>query len=250
MSSRSRQPAAVSGLDVLAVMAHPDDAELVCGGALAASSDRGERVGILTLTDGGRGTRGTAEARAREAERAAEILGIAVRSTAGLPDAGLLHSEESRRAVVEQLRVLRPRVVVTHWTTGRHPDHRVTAELVTDACYLAGLKRFPADGEPHRPFKVVYATAFREDADPPSFVIDITRQMERKLEALAAYTSQFEGKAGVGEVFPGGDRPLFEQVRASCARYGALVRVAYGEPFRTRETLLQESLGTLPVATF
>jgi LmbE family N-acetylglucosaminyl deacetylase len=140
--------------------------------------------------------------------------------------------------------------VVTHWTASRHPDHRVTAELVTDACFLAGLSRFPASGEPFRPFKVCYATAFREDADPPTFVIDVTQQMERKLQALAAYGSQFQGKAGIGEVFPGGDRPILEQVRAACARYGSLVRVAYGEPFRTRETTLQNSLGTLTVATF
>ena len=237
-------------LDVLAAMAHPDDAELLCGGALAASADRGERVGILTLTDGGRGSRGSAEEREREAARAGEILGISERACAGLPDAEILHTAEARRAVVERIRALRPRVVVTHWTSSRHPDHRVTAEIVTDACFLAGLSRFPADGKPYRPFKVVYATAFREDADPPSFVIDVTLQIERKLEALGAYGTQFTGKTGIGEVFPGGDRPVLDQVRSACARYGSLVRVAYGEPFRTRETAIQESLGTLTVSTF
>ena len=237
-------------MDVLAIFAHPDDAELLCGGAIAASADRGERVGILSLTDGGKGTHGSPQERAREAARASEILGIGLRACAGLPDAALDHTQETRRVVVEQLRALRPRVVVTHWTSGRHPDHRIAAELVTDACFLAGLSRFPADGTPHRPLKVVYATSFREDSDPPTFVIDVTRQMERKLEAIAAYRSQFEGKSGVGEVFPGGDRPIIDQVRAACARYGSLVRVAYGEPFRTRETLLQDSLGTLPVSTF
>jgi bacillithiol biosynthesis deacetylase BshB1 len=237
-------------LDVLAIMAHPDDAELLCGGALAASADRGERVGILSLTDGGAGTHGSAERRAREAARAAEILGVERHASAGLTDAALLNTAESRRVVVEQLRVLRPRVVVTHWTEGRHPDHRIAAELVTDACFLAGLARFPAAGAPHRPFKLVYATAFREDAEPPTFVIDVSAQMERKLEAIAAFASQFGGKSGVGEVFPGGERPILEQVRAACARYGSLVRVAYGEPFRTRETVLQQSLGTLAVSTF
>jgi bacillithiol biosynthesis deacetylase BshB1 len=231
-------------------MAHPDDAELLCGGALAAGADRGERVGILSLTDGGKGTHGSADERAREAERAAAILGIAVRECAGLPDAELLHTPEHRRIVVERIRALRPRVVVTHWTSGRHPDHRVAAELVADACFLAGLKRYPADGEPFRPFKLVYATAFREDADPPTFVVDVTAQMERKLEAIAAYGSQFGGKSGVGEVYPGGDRPILDQVRAACARWGSLVRVPYGEPFRTKETMLQETLGALRVATF
>lgn len=237
-------------VDVLAIMAHPDDAELLCGGALAASVDRGERVGILSLTDGGAGTQGSADERAREAEMAAEILGVQLRAVAGLPDAAVMNTLEARRVVVEQLRVLRPRVVVTHWTSGRHPDHRVTAELVTDACFLAGLGRFPAEGMPHRPYKLVYATAFREDADPPTFVIDITAQIERKLAAIDAYTTQFAGKSGMGEVYPGGDRPILDQVRAACARYGSLVRVPYGEPFRTRETLLQPSLGTLPVSTF
>ena len=103
-------------LDVLAVMAHPDDAELLCGGALAVSADRGERVGILSLTDGGKGTHGSAVERAREADRAAEILGVSVRVCAGLADAELLHTPEQRRVVVEQIRALRPRVVVTHWT--------------------------------------------------------------------------------------------------------------------------------------
>jgi bacillithiol biosynthesis deacetylase BshB1 len=237
-------------LDVLAIMAHPDDAELLCGGALAASVDRGERVGIVSLTDGGAGTQGTPEVRAREAARAAEILGVHLHASAGLTDAALFNTPETRRVVVEQLRALRPRVVVTHWTAGRHPDHRATAEIVTDGCFLAGLARFPAGGAPHRPFKLVYATAFREDADPPTFVIDVSAQMERKLEAIGAFSSQFAGKSGVGEVFPGGDRPILEQVRAACARYGSLARVAYGEPFRTRETLLQTSLGTLPVSTF
>lgn len=240
----------IEPLDVLAVMAHPDDAELLCGGALAASADRGERVGILSLTDGGKGTKGSAEERAREADRAAEILGVTVRATAGLPDAELLHTPEHRRAVVEKIRELRPRVVVTHWTAGRHPDHRITAELVTDACFLAGLRRYPADGEPHRPFKVVYATAFREDADPPSFVVDITAQIDRKLQSIAAFTTQFAGAAGLGEVYPGGDRPILDQVRAACARWGSLVRVPYGEPFRVRETFLQESLGSLGVSSF
>lgn len=237
-------------VDVLAVMAHPDDAELLCGGALARSADLGERVGILALSDGAAGTYGSAELRTREAARAAEILGVKVRTHAGLPDAALMNTLDARRVVVEQLRAFRPRVVVTHWGVARHPDHRVTAELVTDACFLAGLSRFPAGGKPYRPFKLVYATAFREDAEPPTFVVDVTDQMERKLEAIAAFTSQVQGKTGLGEVYPGGERPLLDQVRAACARYGSLARVGYGEPFRTRETLLQESLGKLPVSTF
>lgn len=242
--------AAAEPLDVLAVMAHPDDAELLCGGALIRSADRGERVGVVDLTRGESGTWGSAEVRHREAERAAEIMGLAVRRSAGLPDAGLVNGPESRRAVVELLRELRPRVVVTHWREGRHPDHRVAAALVHDACFLSGLRRFEAPGDPFRPLKLVHATAFREDAPRPSVVVDVTEQVDRKLEALAAYGSQFQGRTWAGEVFPGGRRPLFEQIRTQLAHYGSRIRTAYGEPFHVRETLAVDTLGALGVSSF
>ena len=237
-------------LDVLAIFAHPDDAELLCGGALIRSGDRGERVGVVDLSRGETGTFGSAEVRGREADRASEILGLVVRRTANLADAALVNDLESRQAVVTLLRELRPRVVVTHWREGRHPDHRVAAELVYDACFLAGLARFDAPGEPFRPLKLVHATAYREDAPRPSVVIDVTEQIDRKLEALAAYGSQFQGRSWAGEVFPGGDRPLFEQIRAQLAHYGSLIRVPYGEPFYVRESMRVDTLGALDVSTF
>ncbi|MFP3948950.1 MAG: bacillithiol biosynthesis deacetylase BshB1 [Gemmatimonadota bacterium] len=237
-------------LDVLAVMAHPDDVELLCGGALIRSSVLGERTGALDLSRGERGTRGSVEIREREASRAAEILGLSVRRNAGLPDAGVRNTDDARRAVVERIRELRPRVVVTHWPEGRHPDHRATARLVYDACFLSGLTNFDAPGEAHRPFKVVHAAAFRDDVSTPTFVVDVTEQHDRKLEALACYESQFEGLRQAGEVFPGGGRPLFEQISARMAADGARIRVRYGEPFWTRETLSVASLGSLPVSTF
>lgn len=237
-------------LDILAVMAHPDDAELLCGGALRKSTRRGERAGIVDLTRGEMGSRGTPEIRAREAERAAEILGLAERRNAGLPDGHLENSLEARRTVAGLIRELRPRIVVTHWTDGRHPDHRVAAALVRDAAFLAGLKNFPAPGTRHRPLKVVHATAFREDAEPPSFVVDVTAEMEDKMAAISAYESQFQGLTQAGEVFPGGDRALPDQIRAACARYGSLIRCPYGEPFRVREAMAVETLGSLGVASF
>ncbi|MDT8340157.1 MAG: bacillithiol biosynthesis deacetylase BshB1 [Longimicrobiales bacterium] len=237
-------------LDVLAIMAHPDDAELLCGGALRKSSRTGERAGIVDLTRGEMGTRGSPEVRAREAARAAEILGLAERRNAGLPDGHLENSLDARRVVAGLIRELRPRIVVTHWAEGRHPDHRVAAALVRDAAFLAGLRNFSASGAPHRPLKVVHATAFREDAEPPTFVVDITEDMEDKLAAIAAYESQFVGLTQAGEVYPGGARALPDQIRAACARYGSLIRQAYGEPFRAREVMAWGTLGTLEVATF
>lgn len=237
-------------LAVLAVMAHPDDAELLCGGALAKSAALGERAGVVDLTRGESGSWGSAEVRAREAERAAEILGLSVRRSAGLPDAGLENTLEARRVVAGLLRELRPRVVVTHWTRGRHPDHTAAAALVRGACFLAGLRNLDVPGEPFRPHKLVHCTAFREDAPPPTFVVDVTAWMDRKMDALAAYGSQFEGKAAMGEVMPGGERPVLEQVRMQCAHYGSLVRVPYGEPFYTIETMAAPTLGGLEVASF
>lgn len=237
-------------LHVLAVMAHPDDAELLCGGALAKSAAAGHRVGILDLTAGEMGSSGTAEIRAREARRAAEILGIDLREVVGLPDSGIENDHGSRLAVARHLRRLRPDVVVTHWKVGRHRDHRVASELVRDAAFLSGLRRLEVDGEPFRPRKLVYATAFREDVPRPSFVVDVTDHVERKMEALAAYSSQFQGVSGIGEVFPGGRRPVLEQIRAHLAHYGSLARVAYAEPFVVDETLAVDDLAGLPVATF
>lgn len=237
-------------LDILAIVAHPDDAELICGGSLIRSAALGQRTGILDLTRGETGSRGTPELRAREAERAGEILGLAVRRNAELPDSKLVNSPEARSLVAGLLRELRPSIVVTHWLNGRHPDHRATAELAYDAAFLAGLKKFEAPGDPFRPFKVVHALSFREDAEKPTFVVDITAEMDRKLEAIRAYGSQFGSVAGAGEVFPGGDRSFEDQIRAQGARAGSLIRAGYGEPFWTRETMTVSSLGDLAVSTF
>ncbi len=236
-------------LDVLAIMAHPDDAELVCGGALAKSAEAGQRTGIVDLTRGEAGTRGTPELRAQEAANAAAVLGLAERRNAGLPDTRLESTHEARRVVVELIRELRPRIVITHFVNGRHPDHRRAAELVYDACFLAGLKGFDASGEAHRPDKLVHALAFREDPEKPTFVVDVSDQIGRKLEAIACYGSQFAGALQAGEVYPGG-RPLDEQIRAHAASTGSLIRARYGEPFWTRETLSVDTLGDLGVSTY
>ena len=238
-------------LDILAVVAHPDDAELICGGSLLKSAEAGQRTGILDLTCGEMGSRGTPEIRAQEAERAGELLGLAVRRNAGLPDSALRNTPEARSHVAGLLRELRPRIIVTHWINGRHPDHRAAAELVYDTSFLSGLKNFDAPGEPFRPLKVIHALSFREDAEKPTFVVDVSAQMNRKLEAIACYESQFGGDAvQAGEVFPGGCRSLNDQIRAQGARAGSLIRAAYGEPFWTRETLSVPTLRELTVSTY
>lgn len=237
-------------LDLLAIMAHPDDAELLCGGALSKAAAHGERVGVLDLTRGEAASSGSAEIREQEAARSAEVMGLAVRKNAGLRDSGLMNDDASRGIVVELIRELQPRVIVTHWREGRHPDHRVAAQLAYDASFLSALKNYDAPGDAHRPEKVVHCLLFREDAPPPSFVIDITDYFETKMAAVACFESQFSGKTAAGEVFGGGTRSLEDQIRVQCAHHGSRIRRDYGEPFWTRETVALESLGSDGASTF
>lgn len=234
-------------VDLLAIAAHRDDAELTCGGTLAKMAQLGYRVGILDLTQGEMGTEGSADLRGEEAEAAARVLGVTARRNAGLPDAGLENTPETRLVVARFIRAFRPRVVILPYLNGRHPDHRVGSQLAYDACFLSGLRRLPLPGEPHRPHKLLYTLTYREDPVKPTFVVDVTEQMETKMRAVECYGSQFEGKTWAGEVYPGGDRPLYEQVRVHAARYGSLIRKEYGEPFHTAETMEVEDVVALGV---
>jgi N-acetylglucosamine malate deacetylase 1 len=235
---------------VLAITAHPDDAELLCAGALLAAADRGQRTAVLDLTGGEAGSWGTAGSRATEAAAATRVLGLAERRNAGLPDGALHNSDEARATVAAHIRALRPRVVLTHWPDARHPDHRAAAELARDACFLAGVRNAPVDGEPFRPHKLVHCLTYAEHGPKPTFVLDITQQMERKLDAIFAYASQFEGRTAMGDVFGAGDRPLREQILAQHAHYGSLIRCRYGEPYWTRETMRVEEMAGLDVSSF
>lgn len=223
-------------VDLLAIAAHRDDVELTCAGTLIRAADQGYATGILDLTAGETGTRGSAALRADEAARAAAIMGVRERRNAGLPDAGLHNTEATRRVVVEQLRHFAPRVVILPFPVGRHPDHRVASELGRDACFLAGLARYPADGAPHRPHKILYALAYREDPVKPTFVVDISAQFERKMAAIRCYASQFDGARAAGEIFPTG-QDLYSLIEVQNAHYGSLIRTRHAEPFFTHETV-------------
>jgi bacillithiol biosynthesis deacetylase BshB1 len=233
-------------VDLLAIAAHRDDVELTCGGTLLRAADQGYVTGILDLTQGEMGTRGSAELRAAEAERAARVLGVRERRNAGLPDAGIHNTDETRRLVVEQIRHFAPRVVILPFPVGRHPDHRLASELARDACFLSGLARYPAAGAPHRPHKILYALAYREDPVKPTFVVDITDQMARKMEAIRCYASQFDGAKAAGEIFPTG-QDLYGLVETQNAHYGSLIRTRFAEPFFTDETVRVDDVVTLGV---
>jgi bacillithiol biosynthesis deacetylase BshB1 len=183
------------------------------------------------------GTRGDAATRAAEAERAAKTLGVALRLNAGMRDAYLENNEAARGKIVELIRRTRPRVVILPFAVGRHPDHRIASELGRDACYLAGLAKYEPGkgGAAHRPYKLLYALAYREDPVKPTFVVDISDVFEAKMEAIRCYASQFTGAKAAGEIHPTG-QDLYELIRVQSAHYGSLIRRRYGEPFYTTET--------------
>jgi len=239
----------MSEVDVLAIAAHRDDVELTCGGTMLVSVRKGHRTGVIDLTAGEMGTRGNAELRAKEAAEAARILGLSVRENLGLPDAAIVNTPETRALLVPLIRRLKPKIVIAPAQDGRHPDHRVTSELVRDACFLAGLAKFAPGLPPHRPRKVLHCITYREEALKPTFIVDISDVFEEKLAAMNAYFSQLAGVLQAGEVYPNTEE-LFQVVRHQAAHYGSLIRCKYGEPYYTIETMRVEDVMTLEVSTF
>lgn len=233
-------------VDLLAIAAHRDDVELTCAGTLLKARDAGYRTGIIDLTAGEMGSRGNAKVREAESAASAGILGVVERRNAGLPDAGIHNTDETRRLLVKLIRELAPRTVILPFPVGRHPDHRIASELGRDACFLAGLAKYPAEGAPHRPGKIIYALAYREDPVKPTFVVDISAQFDRKMQSIRCYSSQFDGAKAAGEIFPTG-QDLYSLVETQNAHYGSLIRTRYGEPFFTHETMAVEDVVALGV---
>jgi bacillithiol biosynthesis deacetylase BshB1 len=241
--------ASPDSIDLLAIAAHRDDVELTCGGTLAKAARAGHRTGILDLTRGEMGTRGSAELRAAEAERAAQMLCVSVRETLGLPDAGIVNEPHTREQLARVIRRLRPKIVIAPALEGRHPDHRIAAQLVRDACFVAGLAKIASDVPKHRPLKILHCLAYRQDFVRPTFVVDVSDVFEIKMEAIRCFESQFSGEIQAGEVYPNGE-PLEDVVRHYGAYYGTLIRRPYGEPFLTTEMMAVDDVLSLGVSTF
>jgi N-acetylglucosamine malate deacetylase 1 len=252
---------AATSLDILAIAAHRDDVEQTCGGTLLKAAQRGQRTGILDLTQGEMGTRGTAEDRAREAADAARILGAGWRRALDIPDGRVENTWENRLKVASVIREMRPRVVVLPYWKGRHPDHYTASILGYEACFLAGLSKLdtvssstssgqaPAAGEarnlaPHRPFKIIYASLYYDVR--PTFVVDITTQFEQKFASILAYKSQFSDQEAGKDLFPAHDE-IHARVESMARFYGALGGVTYAEPFVQKEVGLVEDLLAIPV---
>jgi N-acetylglucosamine malate deacetylase 1 len=264
-------------LDILALAAHRDDVEQTCGGTLLKMAQRGHRTGILDLTRGEMGTRGSAEVRAREAADAAKILGASWRLALDIPDGRVENTWENRLKVARVLREQKPRVVILPYWKGRHPDHYTASVLGYEACFLAGLVKLdtgvgpsvaagdspasssaltagrPQDSRqdagatnstPHRPFKIIYAALYYDVR--PTFVVDITDQFEARFEALMAYKSQFSDQEAGKGIFPARDE-IRSRIEAMARFYGLLGGVTYAEPFLQKEVGLVEDLTLIPV---
>src|SRR5579872_3742630 len=249
-------------LDILAIAAHRDDVEQTCAGTLLKAAQRGQRTGILDLTQGEMGTRGTAEDRAREAADAAKILGVSWRKALDIPDGRVENTWENRLKVASVIRETRPRVVILPYWKGRHPDHYTASILGYEACFLAGLAKLdPATGSgagrphdsrqdagatssPHRPFKIIYATLYYDIR--PSFVVDISEQFEGKFASILAYESQFSDQDAGKDLFPAHDE-IRARVDAMARFYGMLGGVSHAEPFLQKEVGLVDDLLAIPV---
>jgi N-acetylglucosamine malate deacetylase 1 len=234
-------------LDLLAIAAHPDDVELTCGGTLLKAADQGYKTGILDLTAGEMGTRGTPETRLKEAARAARILRVAHRENLRLPDAHLEVTQKSKIAIAERIRALKPHTVILPYWDGRHPDHYNAARIGYEGCFLAGLKQLPIAGEAFRPFKILYSTVYYREVRP-TFVVDISYYFDRRYRAILAYHSQFQPKAKdkKSKVDIPLDR-LHREVNLIAHYYGHLAGVEYAEPFLTREVMQVDDVVKLPV---
>ena len=223
-------------LDLLAIAAHPDDVELTCGGTLLKMAQRGYKTGILDLTAGEMGTRGTPETREKEAAKAAKLLGVKWRGTLGVPDSDVQPSRQHKLRLAAVIRELRPKTVILPYWEARHPDHYHASTLGYEGCFLAGLKQLPIGGEAYRPFKILYSISYASVR--PTFVVDITTQYQQRHKAILAYSSQFRPKKSENKskVHLAIDR-LEEEMNQLARHYGQMIGVKYGEPFLQKELM-------------
>lgn len=231
-------------LDVLAFAAHRDDTEITCGGTLIKMADLGYKVGAVDLTQGEKGTRGSAKERAAESEAASKVMGLVHRENLNLPDAMVEVSYENKLKVADAIRRLKPRVIIASYWEGRHPDHYNASRLATEASFLAGLKKLEIGGEPHRPFKIIYTMPF-QGFNKPSFIVDITDQFKRKMEAIKCYKSQFLVQ-DEGGIFPPWE-DLYDRFYSYFHYCGTLIFKKYGEAFIVKEAMEIEDIVKMPV---
>jgi bacillithiol biosynthesis deacetylase BshB1 len=231
-------------LDVLAIAAHPDDVEQTCGGTLIRMAESGYRTGVLDLTAGDMGTRGSPEIRVAESEIAAKHMLVEWRGNLHFPDARLENTLTARLTLAMKIRELQPRVVILPYWQARHPDHYRCGEMGFEACFLAGLKKIDEYSTPHRPQKILYASLYADVK--PSFIVDISTQFERRMTALLSYASQY-GAVGEGDALFPDEAEIRDRLGAIARFYGNQIGVKYGEPFVVKEAIRIDDIVAMPV---
>ena len=233
-----------ASFDILAIAAHRDDVEQTCGGTLIRMAEAGYRTGVLDLTAGDMGTRGSPEIRVAESEAAAKHMLLQWRGNLHFPDARLENTLTARLTLAMKIRELQPRVVILPYWQARHPDHYRASEMGYEACFLAGLKKLDEESEPHRPAKILYSSLYANVT--PSFVVDISAQFERRMAALFAYDSQYGEQPEASDLFPQ-QLEIRERLEAIARFYGNLIGVKYGEPFVLKEAMRVDDITALGV---
>lgn len=232
-------------VDILAVGVHPDDVELCCSGTLLKHMSMGRTAGILDLTEGELGTRGTPLLRKAEAKKAADILGVAFREIMNLPDGFFSGSKEELLEIVKRIRKYRPEIVLCNAVTDRHPDHGRAAKLVADACFYSGLSKIVTnhDGQSQdawRPKAVYHCIQDRHII--PDFVVDVTPFVNKKIEAIKAFSSQFFDPNSSEPVTPISTEAFMEFVKAKMRVIGRDINVEFAEGFTTTRTIGVDNL--------
>ncbi len=227
-------------LDILVFAAHPDDAELSCSGTLALHIAQGNKVGIIDLTQGELGTRGNAETRRKESEQASQILGLHLRENLNFADGFFRNDKEHQLAIIRKIRQYKPKIVLTNAITDRHSDHARAAELVRDACFLAGLRKIQTGQQAHRPDFVYH---FIQDRYiQPTFVVDITDFWEIKKRAILAYSTQFNATDNSEPQTYISTPEFFAFIEARAREFGHQIGAIYGEGFTTSRMIGVNSL--------
>jgi N-acetylglucosamine malate deacetylase 1 len=234
----------VKPVDALAIAAHPDDVEQTCGGTLIKLAQMGYRTGVIDLTAGDMGSRGKPETRLEEADEAAKRMLVKWRGNMHFPDARLENSLAGRMTLATEIRRLRPRLVILPYWQARHPDHYRACEIGYEACFLAGLRKLDQYTEPHRPEKIIYCAQYA--AVEPSFVIDISAQFDRRMEALLAYQSQYGKQEAAGDLFPE-EAEIRQRLETVARYYGQKIGVKYGEGFVVKETMQVDDPVAMPL---
>jgi len=223
---------ASNNVDVLAFGPHPDDIEMGCGGTLVKLKDIGYSIGVIDLTAGEMGTRGTAQLRARESEKASEILGVEFRKNLNMPDGRLWNNDDNRKKVIGIIRTYRSKIIISaHWLDD-HPDHVQGAHILKDAYYMAGFRNMYGDLESHRPAAILYYMCRQEFE--PTFIVDITKEFDRKMDAVKAYASQFYNSKSDEPETPLSHPDFLDLFTVRAKYYGKMIGCTYGEPFFTK----------------